>query len=68
VDEAIYLSDRILLMTDSPEARVGLDLAVTLDRPRQRRAAGEIADYVGLRSEIIGFLEHHSRQFQEQAA
>src|SRR5262249_42009589 len=63
VDEALYLSDRILLMTDGPESRVGLELPVTLPRPRSRRAAVENREYFRLRGEIIRFLEHHSKQF-----
>jgi len=68
VDEALYLSDRILLMTDGPEARVGLELPVTLPRPRDRRAASECSEYFRLRAEIIGFLEDHSRQFSQEKA
>jgi nitrate/nitrite transport system ATP-binding protein len=66
IDEALYLCDRILLMTDGPESRVGLELDVTLPRPRSRRAAVENPDYFRLRGEIIAFLEHHSRQFQQE--
>ncbi len=68
IDEALYLSDRIILMTDGPEARVGVDLAVTLPRPRHRRLATDHPDYLRLRNEVIRFLEHHSKQFAEQAA
>ncbi|MEO8100067.1 MAG: ABC transporter ATP-binding protein [Acidobacteriota bacterium] len=63
VDEALFLSDRILLMTDGPESRVGLNLQVTLPRPRSRRWAVENPEYFRLRKEVIGFLEHHSKQF-----
>ena len=65
VDEALYLCDRILLMTDGPEAHLGLDLRVTLPRPRSRRAAVENPDYYRLRGEVIRFLEDHSRQFTQ---
>ncbi len=68
VDEAIYLSDRIILMTDGPEARVGLELPITLPRPRDRGSVSNSAEYYRLRAEVIGFLEHHSRQFAEKAA
>jgi nitrate/nitrite transport system ATP-binding protein len=63
IDEALYLSDRILLMTDGPEARVGRDLKVSIPRPRCRRTVVENPDYFRLRNEVIGFLEHHSKQF-----
>lgn len=67
IDEALFLSDRILLMTDGPESRVGLDLHVSLPRPRSRRAAVENAEYFRLRGEVIRFLEHHSKQFASSA-
>ncbi len=68
IDEALYLSDRIVLMTDGPEARVGLDLAVTLPRPRDRSVANENPEYMRLRGEVIRFLEHHSKQFANERA
>jgi nitrate/nitrite transport system ATP-binding protein len=69
VDEALHLSDRILLMTDGPEARLGMELNITLPRPRSRRAAVENREYFRLRGEVIRFLEHHSKQFaREQVA
>ena len=66
VDEALYLCDRILLMTDGPEARLGLDLRITLPRPRSRRAAIENPEYFRLRGEVIRFLEDHSKQFARE--
>jgi nitrate/nitrite transport system ATP-binding protein len=66
VDEALYLCDRILLMTDGPEARLGLDLRITLPRPRSRRAAVENPEYFRLRGEVIRFLEDHSKQFTRE--
>lgn len=68
IDEALYLSDRIVLMTDGPEARVGVDLAVTLPRPRSRRMATDNPEYLRLRNEVIRFLEHHSKQFTAEKA
>src|SRR5262249_50381350 len=53
VDEALYLSDRILLMTDGPEARLGMELNITLPRPRSRRGAAENREYFRLRAEVI---------------
>ena len=63
VDEAIFMCDRIILMTDGPESRVGMNLPNTLPRPRSRRMAMESPEYFRIRKEIIGFLEHHSKQF-----
>ena len=64
IDEALYLCDRIILMTDGPEATVGLDLRVTLPRPRHRHQATSHPEYQRLRDRIIAFLESHSKQFQ----
>ena len=66
VDEALYLADRILLMTDGPEANVGRDLQITLPRPRSRRSAVENPEYFRLRAEVIRFLEHNSKQFARE--
>ena len=66
VDEALYLCDRILLMTDGPEAHLGLDLRVTLPRPRTRRAAVANPEYFRLRGEVMRFLEDHSNQFAQE--
>jgi nitrate ABC transporter ATP-binding subunit len=57
VDEALFLSDRILLMTRGPAARVGAILAVPFARPRRRDDVLEHADYYELRSRIIEFLD-----------
>jgi nitrate ABC transporter ATP-binding subunit len=64
IDEALYLCDRIILMTDGPEARVGLDLHVDVPRPRDRRASTKHPAYTRLRATIIEFLESHSKQFK----
>ncbi len=63
VDEALYLSDRIILMTDGPESRVGLELEITLPRPRSAEGSLDHPDYFRLRREVLQFLEHHSKQF-----
>ena len=68
IDEALFMSDRILLMTDGPAAKLGRDLKVTLDRPRSRLAAARNPEYLRLRSEILGFLEQHTKQFADRAA
>lgn len=70
IDEALYLCDRIILMTDGPEATIGLDLRVTLPRPRHRHQATSHPEYQRLRDRIIAFLESHSKQFatEQEAA
>ncbi len=57
VDEAIFLSDRVVMMTDGPEAGVGKILAIPLPRPRDRRAVFEDPLFDALRRETLGFLE-----------
>jgi nitrate ABC transporter ATP-binding subunit len=59
VDEALFLSDRIAMMTNGPTARLGGVLEVPFPRPRVRRDVMEHPDYYGLREELIGFLEKH---------
>ena len=56
VDEAILLSDRIALMTNSPEARLAESFAVNLPRPRTREAMIDTDEYTRLRSHILHFL------------
>ncbi len=51
IDEAIYMSDRIVIMTPRP-ARIERVIDVTLDRPRQRNDAG----FLALRAEILELL------------
>jgi nitrate ABC transporter ATP-binding subunit len=63
VDEALYLSDRIVLMTDGPEARIGEIMTVPFARPRDRVTVLESAEYYRLHARIIDFLENHSAQF-----
>jgi nitrate ABC transporter ATP-binding subunit len=58
VDEALFLADRVAMMTKGPRARIGALLEVRLPRPRVREAVLEHPDYYGLREELISFLEH----------
>ncbi|MEQ1860706.1 MAG: ABC transporter ATP-binding protein [Chthoniobacteraceae bacterium] len=62
VDEALYLSDRVVCMTDGPEATVGEILTVPFERPRDRKAVMEHSDYPRLRHELISFLEHRAHR------
>ncbi|GAC1625367.1 MAG: ABC transporter ATP-binding protein [Nevskia sp.] len=62
VDEAVLLSDKIVMMTNGPAATVGQTLRVTLPRPRHRIALADNADYNHYRAEILRFL--HERQGQ----
>lgn len=58
VDEALYLSDRIVMMTPGPCAKVGRIMQVPFARPRNRADVLDHPDYYALREEMIDFLEH----------
>lgn len=61
VDEAILLADRILLMTNGPDARVGEVVVNTLPRPRDRASIHRSAGHHALRNHIVDFLVTRSR-------
>ena len=56
VDEAVLLSDRIVMMTNGPEATIGQVLDVTLDRPRDRLALAHDAAFIDARAQVLEFL------------
>ena len=56
VDEAVLLSDRIVMMTNGPAATIGQILSVELPRPRNRVELAEDARYVHYRKEVLDFL------------
>lgn len=61
VDEAVLLSDRIVMMTNGPAATIGEILEVGLPRPRNRLELAGDAEYMRLRSEVLRFLyERHA--------
>src|SRR5882672_5042259 len=57
VDEALFLSDRIVMMTNGPAAEVGEIMEVPFPRPRSRKDVVEHPDYYRLREHLITFLE-----------
>jgi nitrate/nitrite transport system ATP-binding protein len=61
VDEAILLADRILLMTNGPEARVAEVIQNTLPKPRRRAELHHMPGYHPLRDHIMDFLITRSR-------
>jgi bicarbonate transport system ATP-binding protein len=61
VDEAVLLSDRIVMLTNGPGAEIGNILEVDIPRPRQRMEVVEHPSYYSLRSEIIYFLNQQKR-------
>ena len=56
VDEAVLLSDRIVMMTNGPAATIGEILTVDLPRPRDRVALAEDTGYVHCRKQVLDFL------------
>src|SRR6267378_3220923 len=67
VDEALFLSDRIVCMTDGPAAEVGEIMDVNFPRPRERKAVMEHPDYYRLREHLITFLEERAHRNQKPA-
>lgn len=61
VDEAVLLSDRIIMMTNGPAATVGEDLAIDLPRPRDRVTLADDPDYVHYRQAVLSFLYEKQR-------
>ena len=61
VDEAVLLSDRIIMLTNGPASKIGGILEVDIPRPRQRMEAVKHPSYYSLRSEIIYFLNQQKR-------
>jgi len=59
VDEAIFMSDRVVMMTNGPSATVGQVLDIPLPRPRDRHELRESKDYYELRNEALDFLERY---------
>jgi nitrate/nitrite transport system ATP-binding protein len=68
VDEAIFLSDRVVCMTNGPAAEVGDILNVTFPRPRNRAALLEDSDYYRCREHLVEFLTDRSHLRPSQHA
>lgn len=67
VDEAVLLSDRIVMLTNGPGSKIGQILDVDIPRPRKRMEVVEHPSYYSLRSEIIYFLNQQKRIKQLRA-
>lgn len=57
VDEAILLADRVVMMSNGPNARIGNIMEVDLPRPRSRKSLLAHPDYYAYREELLDFLE-----------
>ncbi|MFL0804208.1 MAG: ABC transporter ATP-binding protein [Agarilytica sp.] len=64
VDEAVLLSDRIVMMTNGPAATIGEILDIDLERPRNRLELVEDKNYTHLRSEVLKFLYEKQRKVE----
>ena len=61
VDEAVLLSDRIVMMTNGPAATIGEILRVELERPRNRVQLADDEQYNHYRHEVLQFLYERQR-------
>jgi nitrate/nitrite transport system ATP-binding protein len=68
VDEAVLMSDRVVMMTNGPSATIGQVLAVPLERPRNRIALAEDGTYNHCRQEILTFLYEKQRKVEPISA
>ncbi len=70
VDEALFMSDRVVMMTNGPSARVGAIFQVPFDRPRVRTDVLEHPEYYNYREQMIQFLEDqdHKKQAAKRPA
>ncbi|MBI4784988.1 MAG: ATP-binding cassette domain-containing protein [Oscillatoriophycideae cyanobacterium NC_groundwater_1537_Pr4_S-0.65um_50_18] len=62
VDEALYMADRIVLMTNGPAASIGEILDVPFDHPRNIQEIRELPAYYELRNHALNFLDRHFSQ------
>ncbi|MCV2356876.1 ABC transporter ATP-binding protein [Paucibacter sp. B2R-40] len=69
VDEAVLLSDRIVMMSNGPAATIGEILSVDLPRPRSRVELSESAAYTTARKAVIDFLyTRHAKDARSEVA
>jgi nitrate/nitrite transport system ATP-binding protein len=68
VDEAILLADRVVMMTNGPQATIGKITEVKLPRPRTRRALLDHPDYYHYRAEVLAFLQEYEHGHKKKDA
>lgn len=66
VDEAILLADKIILMTNGPDARIAEIVEVTIARPRDRTQIIHQPAYYAIRNHLVEFLVKRSKTFRDQ--
>jgi len=64
VDEAVLLSDRIVMMTNGPSATIGEILPIELERPRNRIELADDTQYNGYRHQVLRFLYEKQRKVE----
>jgi nitrate/nitrite transport system ATP-binding protein len=67
VDEALLLSDRVVMLTNGPEAHIGQILDVNIPRPRKRLDVVNHPDYYDLRNQMIYFLNQQRKDKRRKA-
>ena len=65
VDEAVLLSDRIVMMSNGPAASIGEILDIKLARPRHRLELADDAEYNHYRHEVLRFLYEKQRKVED---
>jgi ABC-type nitrate/sulfonate/bicarbonate transport system ATPase subunit len=68
VDEAVLLSDKIVMMTNGPSATIGEVLSVELARPRNRVELAESTQYLHYRKAVIDFLYTRQAHVEKMTA
>jgi len=68
VDEAVFLSDRVVMMTSGPEARVGEILTIPFERPRNRHDLMDSPAFYEMRERLVTFLEEQGHRPPPPAA
>jgi nitrate ABC transporter ATP-binding subunit len=67
VDEALFLADRIAVMTKGPRAKVGEIVEVPFERPRKRANVLERSEYYPLREHLLDLLDRQTEEIRDCA-
>ncbi|MCG5493825.1 MULTISPECIES: ABC transporter ATP-binding protein [Ectothiorhodospira] len=68
VDEAILLADRVLLMTNGPNAHIAESVRIDIPRPRNRKELHQHPHYYLIRNHLVEFLVNRSKTLQGEAS
>ena len=68
IDEALFLADRLVMMTNGPSAGIGEVLNIDFPRPRNREETMEDPRYYELRNQALDFLYHRFAHDEDEAA